>query len=179
MMSDTTDVASMDRIERECTRFLYREAELLDRGDLQEWLELLCPDIQYRVPVRTTRQKRDGEGFSNSAFFFDDDYSSLKLRVARLVSDFAWSDSPPARTRRMVSNVRVASSRLPGLRDNELAVTSNLALFSFRGESTTPVLLTGERQDVLRFEADGWKLRSRLMLLDTTIVGIDSLAIFF
>lgn len=178
MASGAADPETLDRLERELARFLYREASLLDRGRLQEWFELLAPDIQYRMPVRTTRQKRDGEGFSDTAFFLDEDYSSIKLRVARLVTDFAWSESPPARTRRSVTNVRLAEQRPPELQDNEHAVMSNLALFSFRGESPAPIVLTGERQDIVRSGPEGWKLKSRLVLLDTTIVGIDSLAIF-
>ncbi len=168
---------TFDRIERECTRFLYREAELLDRGMFQEWFELLSPEIRYRVPVRTTRAKRDGDGFSESAFFFDDDYSSLKLRVARLVTDYAWTESPPARMRRNVTNVRVATApHLPA--SDDFALTSNLAVFSWVGETAAPTLLTGERQDIVRHDAGGWKLISRVVLLDTTIIGMDSLAIF-
>jgi 3-phenylpropionate/cinnamic acid dioxygenase small subunit len=166
-----------DRVERECTRFLYREAELLDRGMFQEWFELLSPEIRYRVPVRTTRAKRDGEGFSESAFFFDDDYSSLKLRVARLVTDYAWTESPPARMRRNVTNVRLAAAPHP-FTNNDFALTSNLAVFSLVGETATPKILTGERQDIVRHGAGGCKLINRVVLLDTTIIGMDSLAIF-
>jgi 3-phenylpropionate/cinnamic acid dioxygenase small subunit len=169
--------AEFDRIERECTRFLYREAELLDRGMFQQWFELLSPEIRYRVPVRTTRAKRDGEGFSETAFFFDDDHSSLKLRVARLVTDYAWTESPPARIRRNVTNVRVAPApQLP--MNDDFVLTSNLTLFSLVGETATPKILTGERQDIVRHDAGGWKLISRVVLLDTTIIGMDSLAIF-
>jgi 3-phenylpropionate/cinnamic acid dioxygenase small subunit len=173
-MTSDSATAEFERLERECTRILYREAEMLDRGNLQEWFEFLAPDIEYRVPVRTTRRKRDGEGFSETAFFYDDDHSSLALRVARFVTDYAWSESPPGRTRRNVTNIRVT-----GINADEAAVTSNLALFSFRGEVTVPTILTGERQDIVRLYPEGWKLKSRLVLLDTTIVGIDSLAIFF
>src|SRR5579872_5363570 len=178
MTGDSVMAERLDRLERECTRFLYREAELLDRGRFEDWFELLSPDIEYRVPVRTTRQKKDGEGFSTTAFFFDEDYGSLKLRVARLMLDFAWSESPPARTRRAVTNVRLrtdAASR-QGLSDTEQAIISNLALFSFRGESAAPIILTGERQDVVRWDSLSWKLKRRLVLLDTTILGMDSLA---
>lgn len=177
MMRDAVSSEVLDRLERELTRLLYREAALLDQGCFEEWFELLSPDIEYRVPVRTTRQKRDGDGFSGTAFFFDDDYSSIKLRVARLMTDFAWSESPPARTRRSVTNIRLTETSTTRL-DSEHMVISNLALFSFRGESPVPNLLTGERHDVFRSHPNGWKLRSRLVLLDTTIIGTDSLAIF-
>jgi len=164
-----------ERVERECTRFLYREAELLDRRQFHEWLELLSPEIDYRVPVRTTREKKDGEGFSKRAFFMEEDYGSLKLRITRLDSDFAWSENPPTRTRRLVTNVRVGGAADAG---ETQPVLSNLAVYCFRGESATPIVLTGERQDLLRRVDRGWKLKSRLVLLDTTILGMESLSIF-
>ena len=58
-----------DALERACTRFYYREAELLDRAEFPAWLAMMHPRIDYRVPVRTTRDNRDGDGFSARAFF--------------------------------------------------------------------------------------------------------------
>jgi len=171
---------SFDEIERECVRFLYKEAELLDAGLFERWFELLAPEIDYRVPVRTTVQKKDGDGFSQSAFFFEEDYSSIKLRVTRLASDHAWSASPPARTRRPITNVRLSESdgSQAGLKENERAVRSNLAMFTFRGEGSAPIILTAERHDVVSLTGGDWKLKRRVVLLDTTILGMDSLAIF-
>jgi 3-phenylpropionate/cinnamic acid dioxygenase small subunit len=80
--------------ERECTRFLDREAELLDNWQFNEWLELISTVIDYRVPVCTTCEKNHGSGFRTKAFFMEEDYSSLKTRVSRLGSDFAWSQNP-------------------------------------------------------------------------------------
>lgn len=177
-MTGSSASDDFDRLERECMRFLYREAELLDRGRLQEWFALLAADIRYQVPVRTTRRKRDGEGFSNSAFFYDDDHSSLALRVARMSNEYAWSESPPSRTRRSVTNVRLADGVSCAREGDEVALTSSLALYSFRGESGVPTILTGERQDIVRREGGSLRLCSRLVLLDTTILAMDSLAIF-
>jgi 3-phenylpropionate/cinnamic acid dioxygenase small subunit len=162
-----------DQVERECTRFLYREAELLDQRKLREWLELISPDIDYRVPVRTNREKQYGDGFSSRAFFMEEDYGSLKLRVERLSSDFAWSENPPSRTRRIIGNVRLGSAA-----GDSQDVVSNLALYCYRGESPTPILLTGERQDTLQRVAGEWKLKTRLVLLDTTVLGFESLSFF-
>jgi 3-phenylpropionate/cinnamic acid dioxygenase small subunit len=179
-MSQSKINKSFDEIERECARFLYKEAELLDAGLFERWFELLAPDIDYRVPVRTTMQKKDGEGFSDSAFFFEEDYGSIKLRVTRLATDYAWSESPPARTRRSITNVRLSESdsSQAGLKDNERAVKSNLAMFTFRGEGSAPVILTAERHDVVTWTGGDWKLKQRVVLLDTTILGMDSLAVF-
>lgn len=160
-------------VERECERFLYHEAELLDRRKFHEWLALLSADIDYRVPVRTTREKRDGEGFSNKAFFLKEDFGTLRLRVVRLDSDYAWAENPPSRTRRLVTNIRLAPAEAA-----DQAVVSNLAVYVFRAEAPAPMVLTGERQDVLTRTDEGWKLKTRLVLLDTTILGLESLSIF-
>ncbi len=42
------------------THFYTREASILDRRLFNEWLDLLADDIVYRMPVRITREERDG-----------------------------------------------------------------------------------------------------------------------
>lgn len=170
-----TAAAAIDdgRIERECTNFLYLEAELLDHRQFGKWIGLLSPSIDYRVPVRTTRLNKDGDGFSKSAYFMKEDIGSLNLRVAKLNSEYAWAENPATRTRRLISNVRVGTATLDGQ-----PVTSNFAVFCFRGDSPIPLMVTGERQDVLVREAESWRLKRRLVLLDTTVLGLDALSIF-
>jgi 3-phenylpropionate/cinnamic acid dioxygenase small subunit len=162
------------RIDRECERFLYREAELLDARRFHDWLALLSPSIDYRVPVRTTRENKDGAGFSDRAFFMEEDYASLKMRVLRLDSDFAWAENPATRTRRLVGNVRAQA----GSGADECSVASNMAVYCFRGESAVPITLTGERRDLLRRIDGQWRLHARLVLLDTTVLGMEALSIF-
>ena len=45
-------------------QFLNIEAEQLDTYKFAEWLENFTPDIEYRMPVRTTQFLTDGEGFN-------------------------------------------------------------------------------------------------------------------
>lgn len=161
------------QIERACAHFLHREAELLDRRRFEDWLALLSAAIDYRVPVRTTRQNKDGDGFSTSAFLMKEDFGTLKLRVARLQSEFAWAENPATRTRRLIANIRIG----PGSAD-EQPVTSNFAVYCFRGDATVPAILTGERQDVLAREDGAYKLKTRLVLLDSTVLGLPALSIF-
>ena len=169
-----------DRIEKECTAFLYREAELLDAWELHAWLKLLTPDIDYRIPVRTTRMKKDGDGIRKRAFILEEDMGSLTLRVKRLDSDYAWSENPRSRTRRMVANIRVS----PCAAEGETAgaklwqVRSNVAVYIHRGDEAQPVVLTGERQDQLQQSGATWLLHKRLVLLDTTVLGMDAFSIF-
>jgi 3-phenylpropionate/cinnamic acid dioxygenase small subunit len=181
METRNTSNAMVDEgVERECTHFLYREAELLDNRKFDEWLSLLSPAIDYRVPVRTTRENKDGFGFSKSAFFLEEDFGSIKVRVARLRSEFAWSENPATRTRRFVGNIRVRASDTPGSAKGEerYAVVSNMAVFCYRGEEAKATELTGERHDVLQRIDGEWKLLSRTVLLDATVLGMESLSIF-
>ena len=59
-------------------QFLVEEAALLDAADYAGWLELLCEDIRYVMPVRVTTAR--GAGFDRYAF---DAASSLYAMTTR------------------------------------------------------------------------------------------------
>jgi PAH dioxygenase small subunit len=163
----------LDALERILSRFYYHEAELLDRAQFPAWLALMHPAIDYRIPVRTTRDNREGDGFSARAFFMQEDYGSLSLRVERLASPYNWAENPRTRTRRIVGNVRV------GAREGEdQRVDSNLVVFCHRSDAGAPLMLTCERQDMLRWHAGCWTLARRMVLLDSTVLGHESLSVF-
>jgi 3-phenylpropionate/cinnamic acid dioxygenase small subunit len=140
---------------------------------LKNWLRLLTPDVQYELPVRVTREKSAGPGFSTEAFHLKEDYGSLQTRIRRLESEYAWAEDPPSRTRHFVTNIRVA----PGARRDDVNVRSNLLLFRSRGDSPTYEFLCGERRDTLRWVEGELRLASRQVLLAQTTLAIQNLAI--
>jgi 3-phenylpropionate/cinnamic acid dioxygenase small subunit len=154
--------------------FLFREAELLDNRQWREWLALLTEDIDYRVPNRITAERaHPAAAFSDQSFHMLETFASLSARVARLESEYAWSDNPPSRTRRFVSNIRAQRAES----GDELSVKSNLLLV--RGlRDGPPELIYGERHDVLRWTEDGLRLARRLVLLDHTVIPTHHLAFF-
>jgi p-cumate 2,3-dioxygenase beta subunit len=83
--------------------FLYDEADLLDSWRLEDWLELFLPDGTYEVP---TTDAPDGSP-DTALHFVADTMTVLKGRVGRLMSPDGYAESPPARTRRFISNVRL------------------------------------------------------------------------
>jgi p-cumate 2,3-dioxygenase beta subunit len=83
--------------------FLYEEAELLDSWCLEEWLEWFLPDGTYEVP---TTDAPTGSP-STALHFVADSMTVLRGRVNRLISSDGYAESPHARTRRFVSNVRL------------------------------------------------------------------------
>jgi 3-phenylpropionate/cinnamic acid dioxygenase small subunit len=54
---------------------------------VKEWLQLLHPEIDYRVPVRVTRERAHGAGFSEAGWHMLEDWDSLETRVLRLDSE--------------------------------------------------------------------------------------------
>ena len=154
--------------------FLMHEAELLDERRERDWLELFTDDAEYLMPVRVNRERGEGNGFSEEAFYFEETRGSLELRVRRLETEYAWAEDPPSRTRHFVTNVRV----VPGEEEDEVAVRSNLLLYRSRGSDPHQDLLSAERKDVLRKEDGQWKLKKRVILLDHSVLTTHNLSIF-
>ena len=157
-----------------CVDFLVNEAAALDENRLDDWLAMLHPEIDYRAPIRVTRERTRGPGFSEQGFHFFENHESLITRIDRLSTDYAWAEDPPSRTKRFVSNFRVFS--LEGADD--LRVRSNLLLYRERLDETHPQFLVGERDDDLREADGGLRLVRRLVLLDHTILMTPNLGIF-
>lgn len=167
---DATGVA----LQLACSEFLVREAAALDRHDYAGWLAMLAPDVSYRIPVRTVRSGGRDE-FSTTAFYLNETFDSLQARIERYATDYAWAEDPPSRTRHCVSNVLIESV---DQRRDEIAVESNIVLLRYAMGQTTPDIVSGERRDVLRASDDGWKLARRVVLLDSSVLGMHNFAVF-
>ncbi len=154
--------------------FLMHEAELLDERRERDWLNLFTEDAEYLMPVRVNRERAEGEGFSEEAYYFEETRGSLELRVRRLETEYAWAEDPPSRTRHFVTNVRVAE----GDEEDEVAVRSNLLLYRSRGSDPRHDLISAERKDVLRKEDGRWRLRKRVILLDHHVLETHNLSVF-
>lgn len=153
--------------------FLYREADLLDGYRFSEWIELFAEDVEYRMPVRTTRFLRDGHGFTDADFFVEN-HVSLMTRVKRLETEFAWAEAPPSRTRHFVTNVRTFETES----DGELAVQSSFMITRTRSDLEYQ-LFTGTRHDVFREVDGGFEIARRTILVDQTVITATNLSILF
>ncbi|GCD97774.1 aromatic-ring-hydroxylating dioxygenase subunit beta [Embleya hyalina] len=182
-MSDTTtptqqrhtdvDLATRYDIER----FLYLEAELLDDQKFEDWLELFDDDIHYWLPTRTTRTVRERDleiAGPDGAAFFDDDKAFLTGRVRRLASGRSWSEEPPSRTRRLITNIRPTR-----LESGEFEVRVNFHVLRSRAERHHDTFF-GERTDLLRRipQEPGFHIARRRIVLDTTTLLAPSISIF-
>jgi 3-phenylpropionate/cinnamic acid dioxygenase small subunit len=153
----------------------YTEALLLDNIRLQEWGATLAEDLQYMVPVRQTRTVEDIEAsYVRSVQHMDDDYGSIMGRIMRLSGKSAWSENPPSRIRRFVSNVQVFETE----KSDEYTSMNYLLITRNRFDDDFFDLIPCQRSDVLRVVDGGFKLARREVLIDQAVLGTPNLSIF-
>ena len=155
-------------------QWLVDEAWLLDAQAYEDWLELLTDDIHYLMPVRVTTALGAGYDTSPGMAHFDEDKYSLSRRVARFLTEHAWTEDPPSRLRHHLSNVRVFATDDP----DHLVVDSATLLFRSRGDVREGALVSAGREDLLRRTPDGWKLARRTIMVDDAVIRMQNLAIF-
>jgi 3-phenylpropionate/cinnamic acid dioxygenase small subunit len=157
--------------------FLNYEARLIDDHHLLEWVDLFTDDVRYWMPLVTNRIGRD-QGKEISQFgevaHFDETKTSLTNRVKRLSTGMAWSETPPSRTRHLVSNVEV----LELLEDGAVRVRSNFLIYRSHLEYDFEIF-SGYRDDSLRTYENSWKIFKRDIILDQAVVTQKNLGIFF
>jgi 3-phenylpropionate/cinnamic acid dioxygenase small subunit len=103
-----------------------------------------------------------------------EDWYSIKTRVNRLDTEYAWAEDPPTRTRHFITNVRVDD----GEEEGGVRVRSNVLVYWAKGSTDAFKLLSGERHDVLTRIDGRWKLTARKVLLDHTVLVTQNLSIF-
>jgi 3-phenylpropionate/cinnamic acid dioxygenase small subunit len=172
-MSISSEVLPNTELYGRVTRFLYHEAELLDNNRFADWLALLTPEIEYRMPVRTTQFLTDGQGFQDFEFF-SDNIESLTTRVRRLETDFAWAEVPPSRPRHYITNV-IVEEPADG---SGLEVRSNFLVTRTR-QDLGYQMFTGVRQDLLVPAGESFAIARRTILIDQTVLAATNLSVLF
>src|ERR1700761_3386427 len=162
MTSAATILASIDGARRashaihfEVEQFYYTEAELLDDGRFTDWLDLLADDLDYWMPTRTNRLRRQQAlsiAARGEAAFYDETKESLAWRIRRFDSGMAWAEDPPSRTRHLITNIvvhHVAPSRHPEFSVDDLEVRSAFLVYRNRLQHEENIF-AGQRTDILR-----------------------------
>ena len=164
-------------LQYEVEQFLYHEAALLDDRRFHEWLDLLTDDVEYWMPIRSTRARGDeANEFTKpgEAAFFDENKEFLEERVRKLDTGFSWAEDPPSRTRHLITNIEVE----PGDAASELTVYSNFLVYRTRAETEQDFYI-GARQDVLRRVDGAWKIARRKLVLDQNVLLPKNVSVFF
>jgi p-cumate 2,3-dioxygenase beta subunit len=141
--------------------FLFHEAALLDEWRLDEWLALCAPDAGYYVPP-TDAPEGDHR---DTLFIIADDRTRLAARVKRLTDANGHAEYPPSRTRRLVSNVRIA-----GISGDMVRVAANFAVWRYRrGERIGNYV--GRYDYRLRIAGESFQIVERRAILDAEELG--------
>ena len=163
-----------DPVHLAAHQWLVEETYLLDRQDLDRWLDRMTEDVHYFMPIRVTTSLGSGYDTVRRMAHFDEDRYSLERRIARLGTGHAWTEDPPSRLRHHLSNVRTFATDVPG----EILVESAVLLFRSRGDVGEPSLVSAGRSDVLRDVGGTWRLARRHITVDESVLRTQNLAVF-
>jgi 3-phenylpropionate/cinnamic acid dioxygenase small subunit len=89
-------------LQHEVEQFLYRQAELLDSKQWQQWIELFADDGVYWMPPERSYTTWDG-----TPAIFAEDRNLMSVRMKRVLHPDAWSQRPLWETNHVVSNVMI------------------------------------------------------------------------
>lgn len=136
--------------------FLYREAAMLDRWQLDDWLALFTDDAIYHVPTIGTAADTGPE---NTLFYIADDRARLRERVLRLQKKGAHVEWPHSRTRHLVTNVLIDARS-----DDELQVSAAFAVHRFKNGAAD--VYVGSYRYRLAVVGDVVRIREKRSMLD-------------
>jgi benzoate/toluate 1,2-dioxygenase subunit beta len=153
----------MPRLSRtDAEDLLYAEARALDEVRYRDWLAMLTADAVYWMPC-------NGEGVdpAREVTLVYDNFARLSDRVDRLTSGVAHAQSPPSKTKRLISNVQVDS-------DGDSAnVTSGFIMYELRRGKER--IFAGRYEHQMRFEDGRWKIAAKKTVLVNNDEVIDNL----
>src|SRR5579863_6681311 len=153
-------MATLTRSEAE--DILYLEARVLDERRYEDWLAMLTADALYWIPCGG-----DGGDPSREVAIVYDNATRLHDRIARLLSGVAHAQSPPSKTRRLVSNVQVDDSA-----EDAANVVSAFLLYELRRGKER--VFAGHYEHGMRFEDGRWKIAAKKAVLVNNDEVIDN-----
>ncbi|WP_206243611.1 aromatic-ring-hydroxylating dioxygenase subunit beta [Novosphingobium terrae] len=137
----------------DATRFIWAEADILDRLDYRAWLPLWTKDGRYTIPI-----EHDAVDYDNQLNVAHDDEEMRQARVKRLLSGFSMSAAPPARTVRTISRFVVTAAA-----DDLIELRSAMVLVEYKYERTR--VLAGDVEFRLKRDEGVIKLDRKVVRL--------------
>ena len=170
---------------QEAEDFLDREAQLIDSGRLEEWLELFTPDGIYWLPID---EAADPE---REPSIVHDDSPQRAKRIYQFLRGPHYAQMPPSRTVHFVSNVETGQGDEEVVRQahqerqdevvrqahhdrkDEATVMCNLLVFELRpGDHQDLQVALGQQRALvgrceyrLRHQQEGWRIALKKVLL--------------
>jgi len=154
-------MAKLSRADAE--DILYAEARLLDERRHDEWLGMLTTDAMYWMPANS-----DGVDPNREIALVYDNFAKMRDRIGRLATGVAHAQSPPSKTRRLVSNVQIESAV-----ENAATIHSAFILYELRRGKER--IFAGRYEHRMRYEAGSWKIAGKKVVLVNSDEVIDNL----
>ena len=181
-MIDTSPQLARLLLKQEIEDFLYHEAEILDERRYEEWLDLLCEDIRYYMPMRRNVKfgeldrefTREGQDIN----WFDEGKDTLVRRVKQILTGVHWAEEPLSRICHIVSNVQVLEATPSASEPTEVKIKSRFLVYRNRVATETDILV-GKREDRLRKVNGDWNIAQRKIILDQNVLMAKNLTFFF
>lgn len=152
--------------------FLYEEAQLLDTLKFNEWLNLLSSRFEYKIFCFAEVQTDERGLFQNNLNLISEDgFDSITIKIKRLGADYAWSELPPSKTLRNISNVRIVS---PG--SDIIKVHSNISVFKSRRLKQQEII-SAFRDDEIVETNGSLKLQKRHVIIPETVLEHKNLSL--
>ncbi|QQK74711.1 aromatic-ring-hydroxylating dioxygenase subunit beta [Salicibibacter cibarius] len=140
---------STQNIITDIEEFIYKEADLINSEQLNEWLELFTDDAFYWIPSNSD----DIDPKKHVSIIYDD-RKRLEERVWRIESGQAYGQQPRSKTRHIISNVFIKDS------DTDMVVvSSNFMIVEMRRSKQT--IYSGRFEHQLVREESSWKIGSK------------------
>ena len=155
---------------------LYREARILSAEDHDEWLGMLADNIQYEMemPQRRFRDDKTNDRAPLKTPIFNDDKTSLLMRIKRFQTGFVWAENPANAIRHIVSNIEVFKAN----EKDQFIVYSIIEIHRSRMNAERKRLTAG-RKDIWEKTGPGFQLLKRMATLDDGVVLDSNLNFFF
>ena len=161
-------------VQREVEQFLYAEARLLEDNRLDDWLACFSESVRYFMPVRENVAPSEATDLSDRFALYDDDKSSLRLRVLRVQTGEAHAEVPLSVTQRLITNVMVVPD---GSKAGLLRVGSSFMVYQER-RGLHGTTFFGRREDTISRAGGRLQIDARTILLAQTILPT-TISIFF
>jgi 3-phenylpropionate/cinnamic acid dioxygenase small subunit len=166
---------------REIEDFFYKEADLLDEREYDQWLDLLTEDVVYWMPMRknVSYADRDKDITAESDIaWIHDDKETLRKRVKQIQTGVHWADEPVSRVSHLVTNIRLVDA-ISVLAEGAKATTKcRFIVYRNRLESETDFLV-GRREDTLTRAHGELRIARRKIILDQSVLLAKNLTMFF
>ena len=137
----------MNDVQQGVEQFLYRQSELLDAKQWDNWIELFTEDGIYWMPPDRSYKTWDGQ-----PAIFAEDKNLMNVRMGRVQHPDAWSQRPLWETNHVVSNVVV--DQIDG---DELHVRSRFHMMELRRDDVRH--FAGSYQHHLVKTGNGYRIK--------------------